>query len=92
MSSETSGGFSVGARDKNEVHGAGTAGAGATDPMRGTGAAKGSDQGMGHGVKSAAAGVHVSQTLRRNHRCMKTENYGNIGVWRKNSWFHCCIC
>lgn len=63
MSSETSGGFSDGVRGGNQAGRAGTAGAGATDPTRtGGGAAKESVREMGQGVKSAAAGAHVSQT------------------------------
>lgn len=62
MSSETSGGFSGGVRGGNQAGRAGTAGAGATDPTRGGGAAKESVREVGQGVKSAAAGAHVSQT------------------------------
>lgn len=62
MSSETSGGFSGGVSGGNQASRAGTAGAGATDPTRaGGGAAKESVREMGQGVKSAAAGAHVSQ-------------------------------
>ncbi|KAM5471986.1 hypothetical protein MauCBS54593_003393 [Microsporum audouinii] len=57
MASETSGGFTGGLKQTGRDSKAGTAGAGATDPTRAGGATRESAQGMGHGVKSAAAGV-----------------------------------
>ncbi|KAK2861323.1 hypothetical protein FQN49_004316 [Arthroderma sp. PD_2] len=55
MSSETSGGFSTATNQAMGTGRAGSAGAGASAPA---GAAKESAQEIGHGVKSAAAGVH----------------------------------
>ncbi|KAM5458345.1 hypothetical protein MaudCBS49596_000258 [Microsporum audouinii] len=57
MASETSGGFTGGLKQTGRDSKAGTAGAGATDPTRAGGATRESAQGMGHGVKSAAAGI-----------------------------------
>ncbi|EGD93064.1 hypothetical protein TESG_00621 [Trichophyton tonsurans CBS 112818] len=75
MSSETSGGFSDGVRGGNQAGRAGTAGAGATDPTRtGGGAAKESVREMGQGVKSAAAGAHVSQTSIEMEQTWKLRN------------------